>query len=168
MGIRKNLQGLKDLAAALSGTGTVQVGIFGRKSGRSEIGKLRRAGGHAVKKGSHATATNAEVGLLMELGSHSRNIPARSFLRMPITLHSKEIMKDAMAEIPNIWQKGGMLIFLKRVGIAAENVVQQAFASRGFGNWQPLKASTIARKGSDAPLIDTSQLRRAIASRASL
>lgn len=164
---KTNLDGLKELAAALSGQGKVQVGIFGRKNSRNEAGKLNKAGGHA--KGSKASAqTNADIAAIHELGSVSRHIPPRSFLRMPIALHTKEIMKDAMGEIPNIWQSGGMLAFLKRVGIAAENVVQQAFASRGFGNWPALKASTIARKGSDSPLIDTAQLRRSIASRAIL
>lgn len=162
--IKKNLQGLKDLASALSETGKVQVGIFGSKSSRGESGALKKGGGHARSKAA-SSQTNAELGAIHELGSVSRHIPPRSFLRMPIMLHAKEIMKDASAEVPNLWQTGGMTAFLKRVGHAAENVVQQAFASRGFGNWTPLKQATIDRKGSDAPLIDTAQLRRSVASR---
>lgn len=151
MMVRKNLDGLKELAAALSGKGKVQVGLFGSKNSRREAG-----------------TTNAELGAIHELGSVSRHIPPRSFLRAPIILQTKEIMKDASSEIPNIWQKGGMLAFLVKVGHAAENAVQQAFASRGFGRWAPNKPATIARKGSDSPLIDTRQLSRAVASRAIL
>lgn len=151
MNRKTNLDGLRELAAALSGKGRVQVGLFGRKNNRNGSG-----------------TTNAELGMVHELGSFSRHIPPRSFLRMPITRQTNEIMKDASSEIPNIWQKGGMLAFLTRVGHAAENAVQQAFASRGFGSWAPDKPATIARKGSDSPLIDTRQLSRAVASRAVL
>lgn len=161
--IRKDLDRLNIFANALAGRGRIQLGIFGNKSSRGDAGAARKSGGHKVAKGSVSGTTNAEVGMVMELGSVTRKIPPRSFLRMPIRLNSEKIMGDA--DYTLLAEVGGLLKFLKKVGIAAENVVQQAFASRGFGNWKPLKESTVARKGSDSPLIDTGQLRRSISSR---
>lgn len=165
MGIRKNLEGLKILAMELSKKGTIQVGIFGSKGNRLEAGEKKKQGGHKTIKGSQADETNAEIGLLMEVGSVSKHIPPRSFLQMPLRLHGDEIMKDAKAEVSALANPGGIMKFLKVVGVACENVIQQAFATRGFGYWAKNAPLTIASKGSDSPLIDTGQLRRAIASR---
>ncbi len=127
----------------------VQVGIFGNKSSR-----------HAGKG-----ITNADVGAIQEFGSFTRGIPPRSFLRMPIHTQTDQILKQVVPGAKDLLAQGKMMILLKRLGIACENVVQAAFASRGFGTWAPNKPSTIKRKGSDSPLIDTAQLRRSIASR---
>ena len=71
---------------------------------------------------------------------------------------SKQAVDEAIKE-------GTLLELAKKVGVVAEEVIQEAFATRGFGKWKANKPSTIARKGSDSPLIDTGQLRRSITSK---
>lgn len=57
------------------------------------------------------------------------------------------------------------LKILIRLGIACENVIQDAFSSGGFGFWKFILPSTVRRKGSARELIDTGQLRRSITSK---
>lgn len=165
--LKVNLDGLKKLGQTLAKFQgpRIQVGIFGQKNGRSAAGELRKRGGHTVQKGVAATETNAELGAIHEFGSKSRGIPARSFLRMPLTVSRKELMAQAGKDAAGTLFAGKAKLWLTRIGIAAENVVQGAFQTSGFGSWKPNAPSTIARKKSDKPLIDTAQLRRAIASR---
>ena len=66
------LERLKGTLKALRGN-HVQVGVFGHKTGRT--------------RGSDVT--NAELGLIHEVGSSARNIPARSFLRFPLASHQR-------------------------------------------------------------------------------
>lgn len=107
---------------------------------------------------------NAEIGVIQEFGSITDNIPPRSFLRMPIETHVKEVM-NYMAknkEARNAFEKGDKKKLLDILGLKVLDIIQQAFESRGFGQWAPNAPSTIAQKGSDFPLVNTSQLRRAI------
>lgn len=146
--VKYNLDPLHQFVKSAGNNNVVRVGIFGEKSSR--------------KKGA---ITNAEVGAINEYGSFTRGIPARSFLRMPIHNKSQEILKEASAGVAELFAAGKHMVALKRLGIACENAIQRAFASRGFGTWKPNAPSTIARKKSSQPLIDTSQLRRAITSK---
>jgi hypothetical protein len=50
------------------------------------------------------------------------------------------------------------------LGIACEGAIQEAFDTGGFDDWPADAPSTIRRKGSSSPLIDTKQLRFSIAS----
>jgi phage gpG-like protein len=145
---RYNMSQLQIFVKSIDDKHQVQVGIFGKKSGR--------------KKGE---VTNAELGAIHEWGSFSRNIPPRSFLKMPISTKSEMIMKEATAGTKNLIGTGKIVLLLKRLGHACENVIEQAFDTSGFDSWDANKPETIRRKGSDSPLIDTGQLRRAIASR---
>lgn len=163
--LRSDLQSLLNLGASLASLRQkkVQVGIFGAKSDRLESGKLRKSGGHRTVKGTSANVTNPELGAIHELGSASRGIAPRSFLRMPLMTRFPKIAASMKKEGQLLAQAGKGLLFMKRVGIAAEKVVLEAFASKGWGAWKPIKEATAKRKHSDAILIDTGQLRRAIA-----
>jgi phage gpG-like protein len=143
-----NMEPLHKFVKEINSKKRVRVGIFGDKNGR--------------QKGAD---TNASLGAIHEFGSISGGIPARSFLRMPIHMKAKEIIKNASDGMGALLKEGGMATILKTLGFACESVVQMAFASRGFGKWKPNSPVTIRRKGSSAPLIDTGQLRRAISSK---
>ena len=164
--VRVNVDGLLNMSqffkVLASGPHRVQVGIFGAKTSRMSIDKATRK---VTKKSTQVSNTNAELGLVHELGSLSRNIPPRSFLYMPIKTQASTLVKTMAADLVKLLPAGKAAMFLKRLGIAAENLVQEAFASRGFGRWAPDKPKTVKAKGSDAPLIDSGQLRRSIASR---
>lgn len=147
--IKYDLSKLQTFVKGLDDKHQVQVGVFGTKSSRKDS----------------STLTNAEIGAIQEFGSFTRGIAPRSFLRMPIHTQTDQILKQVQPGAKELIAQGKMVMLLKRLGIACENVIQAAFASRGFGTWKANAPSTIKRKGSDSPLIDTAQLRRSIASR---
>lgn len=115
--------------------------------------------------------TNPQIAAKNEFGV---GVPRRSTLRMPFHLHGDRIVKDAQsdarAQMANVARapRATAKRILDRVGIAGENLVQEAFDTRGFGSWPPNAPVTIELKGSDAPMIDTAQLRHAVDSRAVL
>lgn len=119
-------------------------------------------------RGGEETPTNPELAAKNEFGI---GVPRRSMLRMPLHLHGDKVLKgaqaDARAQLAQVGRNPRAVAkkVLTRVGIAAENLVQEAFDTRGFGSWKPNAPETIALKGSDAPLIDSSQMRHAVDSR---
>ncbi len=165
IGVEYDLTGLHHFVRLMDSAGkfVVKVGIFGNKTARGAIERDKKKHAH-VKKGSHVTLTNAELGLIHEMGSKVRHIPARSFLRMPLSVKSKEILADAFKGAPELLRKGQIRMILARLGIACEKWIQIAFATRGFGTWLPDNLDTIRRKGSAEPLIDSGQLRRSVSS----
>jgi len=148
-----DLSALKQFATDLTKKYRVQVGIFGNKDARKQ-----------------GESTNAYLGSIHEFGWPPSGIPPRSFLRMPLSVKSKEILAQAAgADLTRALLRGDLKLVMKRLGVACEKVVQEAFATRGFGTWRPDKPATVRRKhnapGDDSPLIDTGQLRRSITSR---
>lgn len=153
----------------------VRVGVLGNKAERFDINKTKQD-----------ALNNPTLGLIHEFGTAGEGvnvptgetgpgavktttvfsrqpIPARSFLRMPLMQHlPAEVDKIGRAVWRAIVLKKGMLVALGDLGQLARNVVDRAFATRGFGNWAPNAPSTIRRKKSSAPLIDSAQLRRSV------
>lgn len=154
-GIRVDIKGLKKLAEALGDDFEIRVGILGSK---------------AARRNGKGDITNAEIGFINEFGSEKRKIPGRSFLGMPLRLYFAEYVKNKKSfgnkEVKEAVKQGTLLLLAKKLGLVAEEVVEDAFATSGFGNWEENKPSTIKRKGSDMPLIDTGELRRSITSEA--
>lgn len=169
------LEGLKVMQSALNKLQgdhfKVQVGIFGNKTVRKDDAGL----------------TNAEVGLIHEMGSVTRNIPRRSFLWDTFIYRGKEMEAALKPLIETLFKKGKVEQYLKEVGIAGENLVRMAFETSGWGAWAQNKPMTIWRKlrgvknwfkrkqmyaevvyegaKHTKPLIDTGQLWQAISSR---
>jgi hypothetical protein len=109
------------------------------------------------------TQTNADIGFKHEFGSFSEGIPPRSFLRMPIEEKRNTIIEYMSSKsVEDTLVKKGVENALALVGVMVENVIQDAFETKGFGKWQPNSQFTVDKKGSSSPLIDTGQLRRAI------
>ena len=164
---------LQSIETALHEMFMTRVGILGNKINRTfkevktESGK-KRYSALAQKYSNEPTLTNAEIGLLMERGSVSQHIPARSFLELPLVVMSSRLLEDKR----EIWAvfKGGpetrarLKAAYTKLGHVAENLIQEAFETAGFGMWDPDRPRTIARKHSSAPLINTAQLRRSITS----
>ncbi len=98
-------------------------------------------------------------------GAHV-NIPERSWLRMPvITKLPEAINAQSRAKWRDSILRDGVSATLKRLGILAEAVIQDAFATGGFGTWAKLSKVTIRRKKSAAILIASAQLRQSVTSR---
>lgn len=140
---------------------SVNVGIMGSKASEN----------HKGKKKKKTKITNGELGAIHEFGSISRGIPARSFLRYPIQFHFPMWLKKNSKNFVKFLLQGRYLQWFEIMGGAAENIVQNAFDTSGFGMWKPLKPSTLkSRKKSKIegesalPLIDTGELRRSITS----
>jgi phage gpG-like protein len=127
----------------------VRVGLFPNKAARKE-----------------SEITNPVIGAIHEFGSKVHNIPARSWLRMPIMLYFRPTVEGkGRAWWRSSLSTKGMASTLKKLGICAENTIQNAFETGGFGQWRPLSKATIEAKGSSAILIDTGELRKAVASK---
>lgn len=166
--MRSSLGGVTALRQALDVLARrhVEVGIFGDKSARTKDGK-----------------SNAEIGFKHEYGVGK--LPQRSFLRMPINYRRAQIFQEARLGPSSIQTPAAATTFLQRVGAAAHNAVMEAFATGGWGTWPPNAYATVLRKlrrsikslakrkaiigqvyagqGGDTVLIDTGQLRRAVA-----
>jgi len=110
---------------------------------------------------------NATIGLFHEFGTYK--MYARSFLRMPLSFKFNEYVSKAKglggAKLwETIYEERSMKPLLKKVGIIAERVVDDAFQTGGFGTWPDLHAETWLRKKNLQILIETGQLRRSITS----
>lgn len=148
--VRLDLSGLQELKNRLKATNKkARVGILGGDNSRPD-----------------EPLGNAGIGLVHEMGSTTKNIPPRSFLRMPLETKAKELVSvlDSKLVSDNISQ-GNLEVALELLGIKAEAIVQEAFESGGFGKWAANSPDTIAQKGSASPLIDTGELRKSISSK---
>lgn len=148
--ITVNLKGMERFKQGLGNSYVARVGVLADKAARSNaIGE-----------------TNAEIGLIMMVGSVTKKIPPRDWLRFPIEYCRKELM-NVMGKsklVKSSVEKGDYKKVFQQLGVAAEVIIQRGFETGGFGQWAPLKQRTIDEKGSDAILIDTGQLRRSVSS----
>lgn len=164
--ITVDLDQLEKAKKELSKKYVTRVGILAGAANRDDSGQM----------------TNAMIGAVHEFGVKSKNIPQRSFLRHPLHFKRLELTKK-MSIIERVFR--GMLVrdAYKVLGNEAINIIDQAFRSRGFGQWPQSKRATVRaklnklsgrkRKKIEAmsfeqqaeqftPLIDTGQLRRAV------
>lgn len=141
-----DLSGLEKLEKAIQNAPIVKVGILGD-------GSKRQNGG----------LTNASVGLVHEVGDGQ--MPQRSFLRVPISERlDKEIESAGIVNrvtLRQIIKTGSLVDFMRKVGVIAEGIVADAFATGGFGKW---KKSDMRYKKVHMTLVETQQLRNSITS----
>ena len=108
--------------------------------------------------------TNAELAFIHEHGSPINNIPPRPFFKPALTLNKVAIAKQlslaAKAVLAGDEKKANA--GLRRTGMLAANAVKRFIGDYPGNNLQANAESTIRRKGSDHPLIDTGELRRSI------
>lgn len=131
---------------------------------RAQVGLFADTAGRSTDRGR--IDSNPTLGAEHEFGNVGKNLPERSFLRMPLNLHLGDVVKQ---RAPLDWflalRSGGWKRVLGFLGALGEDVVQESFATRGWGVWAPLRPATIRKKGSSAILIETAQMRKAISSR---
>ena len=148
-----DLSKLNKIIGEISNEYYIKVGIIGEsKNKRNEDG-----------------LTNSEVGKVHEYGSVTKNIPERSFLRMPIFSKSKEIVQIAQKLINDALKSNqfNKIQILKKLGKACENFIRDAFNTGGFGKWKALSQNRLDNKSGankNKPLVDTTQLRESITS----
>jgi hypothetical protein len=100
-----------------------------------------------------------EIGVIHEFGLGKN--PLRSFLRVPFAKNKNRIESALEISFKKVANEGANPIRqLERTGAFILNIVLEAFNSKGFGTWKPLKASTVNKKKSSAILTDTATLKR--------
>jgi hypothetical protein len=108
----------------------VKVGILGGKAGR--------------KKGP---LNNPTLGMIHEFGLAERNIPARSFLRVPLASElPKKMLSIGRAVWSGIIRQEGMAKALGELGLQGRLVVVGAFDTGGYGRWQQWSKSYARRR----------------------
>jgi hypothetical protein len=138
--IRDRDRGAKALLKKIRRSARVKVGIIG-----------------AAASADHDGVTNVEVGSFHEFGL---GVPRRSFIADYVDQNVGDIESHIRKAAKRV-VKGKSTIdqALELLGIYIQGEIQQRMAA---GIPPPLKQTTIDRKGSSTPLIDTGQLRSAI------
>ena len=97
-----------------------------------------------------------QIGMIHEFGVPEKNIPRRSFIRVPIENNIKEITK-LIENNHKLVSENAMSakVALDRIGIKAQNTIKESFRNN---DWKANSRATVKRKGSSRPLIDTGQL----------
>lgn len=149
--VTKDFSGLTKFKSQLTelAAGRAQVGLFAANAGRS------------ADEGREDS--NPTLGFIHEFGSGRS--PERSWLRMPLSLHLAPLIISRGSRWLESLRTQGAKRTLAFLGILAEDVIQEGFATRGYGAWAPNAPATVARKGSSAPLIESAQMRKAVSSR---
>jgi hypothetical protein len=114
------------------------------------------------KKGA---VNNAQLLFIHTNGSPLRNIPKRPVIEPAIEEREN---KAAIANELGLAAKAVLdgkpsetMTHLNRAGMEGQNAARDWFESP-INNWPPNTPETIERKGSDRPLVDTGQMRKAI------
>jgi phage gpG-like protein len=148
-----NVKGLDALIRVLQKvqSASVRVGVLGPSNQRSAVA------------GETKTPGNAEIGAIHEFGTAT--IPERSFLRMPVTKYLGKKLEElgpdtGEALAVKCLKQESLRPFMEIVGITAVGVINEAFASGGFGEWAPHSPGYENNTG--MLLVDTTQLRNAV------
>jgi len=142
---------------------TLQRQLAELKGMEAQVGLFKDTAGRSADKGR--IADNPSLGFEHEFGNFPNRLPERSFLRMPLFLHLGPTMLTNGLDWLWMLRNFGARRMLGRLGVMAEEIIQEAFATRGWGAWPELRPATIRRKGSTAILIESAQLRKAVSSR---
>lgn len=135
------------------------------KKFRQEIEKLKklqvRVGyqrGEENIESEGESADLCDIAVYNELGTE--NIPSRPFMRDSVDNHAEQInafLKKQMA----LLAKGDTTAeqMMKSIGVFQKGLVQAEIVD---GDFEPNAPSTIKKKGSDKPLIDTGKMRQSV------
>lgn len=132
---------------------------FEREEMQILVGVPEGAGSYAAENGKQAL-TIATIAAVNEFGTADGHIPARPFLGPAIEEGAPKFVRVIELGLPKVLAgEQPMSWLMHRVGNIAKSEVQQKITDV---KTPPNARSTIARKGSDNPLIDTGALRNSI------
>lgn len=146
----------------------VNVGLPIEKTGSAVYKTAKKKAKNKIKKTNSAANKTAkkenvkvvQVGAWHEYGT--RKTPKRSFLREPFLEKEKEIGSFINKQFKKIYDGQSVDKGLELIGAYCTNISKASFRNNGYGQWKPLKQSTIKAKGSSKPLIETGTLRNSI------
>lgn len=122
----------------------VKAGVMGKKASRS------------------GSLTNAELASIHEFGLG--NVPPRPFIRPPFVVHKPEyltLLRKGYAQAMKSNNPDSFRRVLALIGAKMAADIRN-YVTQGPGVSPPLAATTVARKGSSRPLVDTGQMIRAV------
>ena len=99
----------------------------------------------------------AQIAMFNELGTSTS--PSRPFLRMSVDENQDKINTMCRTELQGIVNGGTAEQCLNRLGVFGVSLVQEKIGSGGFA---PNAPSTVRKKGSSKPLIDTGRMRQSV------
>jgi len=147
-------------AEMLRSTEALLTGMEEAKNKAVFVGLPKEKAGGQIYGDGRSILDNAAV---HEYGTVDGKIPERSFLRVPFQIKRDEIGAMLVQQFTAIAEgRRSVNDALGRVGIAAVNIVKEAFRTGGFGKWKKLKPATIEAKGFDDILEDTRVMRNSV------
>lgn len=102
-------------------------------------------------------ADMVDIAAYNELGSS--NTPARPFMKQSFENHEDELKKSCEEVNQTLAQGGTAQEALSKLGVFCKGLVQDEIVNGGFA---PNAESTIKRKGSETPLIDSGHMRQSV------
>lgn len=129
-----------------AGKSYAKVGLLGAKA--------------SAQHESGGPLTVVEVGLVHEFGSRDERIPERSFLREAFD-GNREKYAERVRQLMGLVLEG-KLDYARALGLLGAEAASDVKVWMTEGMFEPLAPSTIAKKGSAHPLIDTGQLRASV------
>lgn len=123
-----------------------------------ELAELEVDIGFQRGKASEGNGTDlTDIAMWSELGTE--HIPSRPFMRDSVDKHKTEIERMLKAQEKVLLSGGTARKILETIGIFQKDLIQTEIEQ---GSFAPNKRSTIRRKGSDKPLIDTGQMKNSV------
>lgn len=99
----------------------------------------------------------AQIAMWNELGTSTA--PSRPFLRKSVDENADPINAMCAQQLKSITAGGTAEQSLKQIGVFGVGLVQEKIES---GSYEPNAPSTIRKKKSDKPLIDTGKMRQSV------
>ena len=178
--LTKTLDKLADVTKALQVVQNmdVLVGIRQEQSSRSKGGVTNAELGYILSTGVQSSSTRQDINTRIQAGSTYSdavaayiaangdpilNIPPRPFLEPSIDAEKEKIAVQ-QTKVLTAALNGKVSqarTEATKLGLLGQNIVKSWFTDPR-NNWTPNAPSTIKRKGSDKPLIDTGALRNSI------
>ena len=147
-------RGARALAESLRALGKARVRVGVLADAPKKTGTRTGKRGRQIQQ----AATLAEVAAAHEFGTDK--IPQRSFIRATVDLKAAVIAAEQEKLAAQVMDsKITPEVAMERLGAAVQGMVQTRIAE-GIG--PALAPATVARKGSDKPLVDTGQLRSSV------
>lgn len=123
---------------------------------RMEVGILSSE----VSAGDSSGRELVRIAAALELGTDS--IPSRPYLRVALARHHRKWIRLMRPAVRRATRGGGILAVLRVYRLAGVVIAGDTKQTILAGPWAPNAPETVARKGSDKPLVDTGQLVQSI------
>ncbi len=132
--------------------------------GKRYFNELKKLEGLEVQVGFQAGEKIYEDGTdLVDIAAYNEygtsDTPSRPFMKQSFENHEDELQKACVGVNQMLNNGGTAEAGLKKLGVIVKGLVQDEIVNGGFA---PNAPSTIEKKGSSQPLIDTSTMRQSV------